>query len=213
MGCLLIPQELRHSKYSGQFKWAVEAASEKWAILWEKYKVVSLQNRLRMADDELMAQIFGVIIQRITDGGQPKIEKLYSTYDNNFPNESIKKVDTVIEYILKNFTSVMETSLARAPQFLILLAAFSHAIIGIPRGDIELDKKTVMPERNPDALSNIELSKINLGILAEVLDSDPREVPERFQPFKVASSGTTQRIAGRRIRFNTLYKALLPEQI
>lgn len=203
------PQELRHARCSGEFRWAVEYASQRWVELWEKYKVVSLRARVRMADDELMAQLFGIILEGVVDGGQPTIERLYRTYDVGPPPDTSQKVDRVLEYIVKNLSEILETSLARSPQFLMLFAAVAHALLGIPIGDMDTD----MPERDPGALSDLTIARANLAVLSEVLDADEREVHSRFAAFKTASAGSTQRIRGRRIRFPALYRALLPEAI
>ena len=73
-------QELRHGRYNSDFKWAVEDASKRWVILWDTFKIVSINQRLRMADDEFMAQLLGIILNGVTDGGQPNIEKIYKRY-------------------------------------------------------------------------------------------------------------------------------------
>ena len=77
-------QELRHAKYQGDFKWSVRAAVRRWPVLWEQLGVLSRANRTRMLDDELMAQMFGVLIDGVKDGGQTYIDRLYSRFDNNF---------------------------------------------------------------------------------------------------------------------------------
>ena len=119
----------------------------------------------------------------------------------------------MIEYMVANLGEVLETALARSPQFLMLFAAVAHGIVGIPVGEIEKDKKTRMPRRNPGALSDPGRAVQNLKVLAEVRDQDPRDVPARFGAFKAASGGTTQRIRSRRIRFLKLFDALFPEAV
>ncbi len=206
-------QELRHARYVCEFTWAIEASALKWAVLWEQYKVVSLRQRVRMTDDQLMAEMYSVIQNGVTDGGQPRIEKLYKDNEKGFPTDTTSKVDQVIEYMVTNLSEVLETSLSRGPQFLILFAAVTHALIGIPKGDIEKDRKTTMPARVSGALSDLSRVTANTQVLSDVMDQDPREVDPRFGPFKTASGGTTQRIVSRRIRFLKLYQALLPEEI
>jgi hypothetical protein len=208
-GLTVNAQELRHGKYSGEFRFTVEDASLRWSVLWEKYKVVSLRARVRMADDELMAQLFGVILEGVTDGGQPAIEKLYKKYDRALPPNTAQKVDEVLNYMVVNLPDILETSLSRSPQFLMLFAAIAHALQGIPEGDMG----AYMPKRDPRALSDLETAKSNLSILAEVLDANQEDIHERFMPFKLASAGTTQRIRSRRVRFPILYQALMPESI
>ncbi len=206
-------QELRHARYVNQFSWAIEASTLKWAVLWEKFNVVTLRQRVRMADDQLMAEMYGIIINGVTDGGQKHIEKLYEDCKTEFPVDTASKVDQVIECMVSDLSEILNTSLARSPQFLILFAAVAHALLGIPQGGIEKDKRTVMLARDTRALSDMNLSVDNLKILANVIDQDPRDVDTRFGPFKAAAGGTTQRILSRRIRFLMLYKALFPELI
>lgn len=208
-GLTVNPQELRHAKYTGDFRWVVEAASRRWAMFWDVYKIVGLRARVRMADDQLMAQLYGVILEGVTDGGQPAIEKLYKKYDQSVPPDASNKVDEVLDYIISNLSEILETSLTRAAQFLMFFAAIAYARVGIPVGDMAED----MPHRDMRALSDLNMAKSNLAIVAEVLDTDEREVHPRFAAFKTASAGTTQRIRSRRIRFARLYEALMPEAI
>lgn len=83
-------QELRHAKYADNaFQIAVEQAAKRWEILWEQYKVISLRGRVRMADDELMAQMLGIILDGVVDGGQPNIDKLYEKHEQGFASDAI----------------------------------------------------------------------------------------------------------------------------
>jgi hypothetical protein len=208
------PQELRHGRYQGDFREAVRQASSRWSSrLWDRYNVVSLRVRVRMGDDELMAQMFGAILEGVIDGGQPAIERLYRNYDREVPKQTMEAVDKVIIYIVENFSEVLETTgLVRGPHFLMLFAAVAHTLLGIPAGDMELE----MPPRDPRALTDLQVVKSNLGILGEVLEAEEETVQERlprFAAFKMASGGSTQRIRSRRIRFPMLYRALLPDPI
>jgi hypothetical protein len=202
-------QELRHGKYNSDFKWAVEEASKKWAILWDKYKIIGINQRLRMADDEMMAQLFSIVLDGVMDGGQPNIDKIYKRYDKDFPRDAIDKINRTIEYIIGQFDEVLATPISRPPQFMMLFAAVAHACIGIPTGDMDVE----MPVRDERALSNLDIAKNNLQILAGVLESEEDDIQERFHSFKLASAGTTQRIKTRKVRFQFMYKALLPEGI
>ena len=210
----LTPQELRHGQYQGEFRESVRQASALWAHrLWERYDVVSLRNRARMGDDELMAQMFGVILEGVKNGGQPTITRLYKNYDQELPAGICQVLDEVLEYVTQQFSEVLDTTgLARGPHFLMLFAAVAHALKGIPEGDMADD----MPLREPRALSDPEITRYNLGLLGEVMESAEESIQEslpRFAAFKMASGGSTQRIRSRRIRFPMLYRALLPEPI
>jgi hypothetical protein len=208
-GLNLNKQELRHGRWQGAFRNAVIDASKRWIMLWTVHKIVGIRDQVRMGDDELMAQMFGLVLEGVKDGGQPYIDKLYKTYDEGLPMGVVQKVDRTIEYILKNLPEIMETSLSRAPHFLMLFAAVAHALHEIPQGDM----KDAMPKRDSTALSDLDVAKANLGLLADVLHMNDNEVPERFFPFKLASAGTTQRIKSRSVRFSMMYKALLPKPL
>ena len=55
--------EKRHGKYQGEFKWAVRSASRAWASFWEEFDVLSVRERVRMMDDSLTAEMFGVCLK------------------------------------------------------------------------------------------------------------------------------------------------------
>lgn len=205
----LSPQELRHGKYQGRFRDAVVETTRRWSVLWDTYQINNKRARVRMADDELTAQMYGVVLEGVCDGGQPKIERLYKKYDSELPSAVPHKVESTIEFIIEKLDPVMHTGLAAAPHYLMLFAAVSHARIGIPKGDMGED----FPAPDERVLKDLPAAVSNLSMLGGVLDIGSEEVPKRFADFKTASSATTQRIRSRRVRFPILYKALFPEPI
>ena len=200
--------EKRHARLQGDFKWAVRNASRKWSILWDKYRIISVRNRVRMMDDSLMAEMFGILIEGVRDGGQPNIDRLYTRYDDNFNTEGPipQRIDEVLTYFLQNLSNDLEeTPILNAPHFLMLFAALAHALYGIPSGDMQEQ----MPNRIPETLNDLAATQGNLLQLAAVIDADD---PVRgFEEFYRASKSSTQRIASRRIRFPVFYRALLPQ--
>jgi hypothetical protein len=203
----LSPAEKRHAKYQGSFKWAVHEAARDWSALWDTFKIVSVQERLRMADDSLSGEMFGVLLQGVSDGGAAKIDALYKAYDDAFPTEDLTRdqADEVVAYILAHFHSLLaNTPLNRAPQFLMLFAAVAHALVGIPPGQIG----PTMPARSPDALSDLDSARAKLSLLISSLEMD--SPPPSLKGFVEASLGSTQRIATRRVRFLAYYNCLLP---
>ena len=216
-GLSLNRQELRHGKfqggkYKGEFRLAVIRASERWEILWTRYRVVTVRNRVRMGDHELVAQLLGVILEGVTDGGQPKIDRLYDRYDAAVPEGAEEKLDTVCENIVQNFSDVLKSKLGSGPHFMVLFAAVAHALHGLPVGDMKPPHPD-LPPRDPRALEDIPAANLNLLVLADVFDLLTEDVPERLTSFKVAIAGTTQRIKSRSERFRTMYRALLPDPV
>lgn len=215
-GVKLNSQELRHGRhqeprYRGAFRREVIQASKRWAVLWDRHKVVSLKGRMRMADDELMAQMLGVVLNGVCDGGQPNINKLYIDYDNSVPPEAIEQLDEAIDFILKTFPDVFKTRLKGGPHFLILFAAVAHSLFGLKTGDMGKSNNPPLPSRDGSALSDIPMVRANLMALSRILAIKESAVPKEFFDFKLASAGTTQRIRSRSIRLVFLYQALLPQ--
>jgi hypothetical protein len=199
--------ELRHASYDTEFKWSVHEAASRWNILWERFHVVGTKQRLRMADDSLMAEFFGVVLQGITDGGQPKIKSLYERFKVSFPDQLRVEgdVDQVLGFITGNFGDVLDdATVANAPHFLMLFAAVAHALVGIPEGEMIGQ----MPRRGNAALTDLAVVSQNLATINTILESD--EPDGAMKDFWKASSSSTQRIASRKIRFPVYYRALLP---
>ena len=208
-GLRLNPQEMRHGKFQGSFRNAVIDASKRWELLWDKYKIVGLRDRVRMADDQLMALMLGVILDGVVDGGQPTTNKLYERYDGDLPTDAVDKLDRTVEFLLKEFPLILESSFARAPHFLMLFSAVAHALFGIPDGGMD----DAMPVRDQCALSDLDMAMANLGTLADILQSTDDEIPARLLQFSLASAGSTQRLRSRRVRFVALYHALLSSPV
>ncbi len=199
--------EKRHAKFTGEFKWSVRQASRRWKVLWDTYKIITVRNRVRMLDDSLMAEMYGMLLNGVTDGGQPKIDKIYERYDRNFDSDGIipGRINDVLGYFVKELAEdLTNTPLLNAPHFLMLFAALAHARGGIPKGELGLN----YPEPDNAALSNMEIAKSNLLQLASVVDSD--DVVPQFEEFWKRSRSSTQRIASRKVRFPVYYRALLP---
>lgn len=207
---ILNPPEKRHATYEGEFKWAVRRASRRWHILWDEYHVVSTGRRVRMYDDSLMAELFGVLIRGVTDGGQSQTDKLYRDVDKGFDpkGQYVYRLDSVLEKITTEFADYLKgTPILKEAHFLMLFAAIAHALFGIPEGGIG-DK---MPSRDPRALSDLNLAKDNLLTLASVIEAE--NVTPSYEDFRNASQAQTVRISSRKIRFPYFYLALLPEPL
>ena len=141
-GLSLNKQELRHGKfqggrYRGEFRLAVIKAAERWEILWSRYQVVSVRNRVRLGHHELVAQLLGILLDGVTDGGQPKIDKLYERYDSTFSEHAEDRLDKVCDFIVNNFGDVLKSKLGSGPHFMTLFAAVAHTFECLPVGDMK----------------------------------------------------------------------------
>jgi len=203
-GTTLNAAENRHAEFQGEFKWSVHDMAAKNAKLFEDFKIIGLRDRVRMADDAMFAELYGILLQGITDGGEAAIKKLYKAYDDNFPEKEIieANVQTVIDHITNDYGEILNSPLGRRPQFLILFGAVAHALYGIPAGGIldMPDKKSLLPKE--EALQG-------LSTMAAALEADDETALSKpMYQFRQASKSSTQRIASRRIRFPLIYQAI-----
>jgi Protein of unknown function DUF262 len=212
----LNPPEKRHAEFNGEFKWAVHKAATRWLQLWDEFQVVSVKERVRMLDDSLFAEMFGVIQLGVNDGGQANITKIYTKLDKTNPLTEVeiedltKKVDSTLKFIIDKFEELLRasSSLKNAPHFLMLFAAVAHMLHGIPEGQIN----GAMPKRPPvPTKDNIEVIKQNLVTIEEIISSP--EAANHLVDFWQASSATTQRIRSRRIRFPIYCRAFQPQSL
>lgn len=203
-GLKLNPQELRHGRHVDEsFRVAVVQSSRDWQPLWER-GIVGPRARVRMEDDQLMAEMYSIVLDGVLDGGQPAINRAYKKYAAHPMERVSEKVNGACKFILTNFDDLLVTGLGRAPQFLMLFAAVAHALYRIPAGGIGED----MPYMKENPLTNLSATVSSLGKLADVLEMEPDEVPEQYKNFKYASAGTTHRIRSRKIRFLELARAM-----
>jgi hypothetical protein len=202
--------EKRHAKFQGDFKFAVRDTSKKWADFWKDYDILSTQKRVRMQDDALTAEMIGSLLEGVKDGGDPKIWALYNKYDNHFDVAVLAKFDTVLNYLQKNFAeSLRGTPLLNPPHLLTLFTALAFILVGIPNGDLTAPEIQGLPTVMFNDLDRI---RENLLLLASLIDTE-EEPEEILSPFWKASHSSTQRIAGRRIRFQFYVRALGSENV
>ncbi len=197
--------EKRWAKFQGDFKWAVRDAAKRWATpLWDKYHVLTTRERVRMLDDSLIAEMLGVLLNGVTDGGQEKITKLYADCDESFDTEILDKLDSVLKFIATKLApDLAGTPMIQPPHLLMLFSAVASIQVGIPRGEL-----TAEQAKHPKSLpKDLDCARNNLGFLAAIIDDDA-EPSKAFVEFWKASRSTTQRIASRRVRFPFYIRAL-----
>ncbi|MFF7235476.1 DUF262 domain-containing protein [Streptomyces collinus] len=204
----VIEPELRNAAYDTDFKWSVYNKVREWHAFWD-LGVLSPRDRVRMHDQSLMAEMYGVIMRGVTDGGQPKITRLYKAM-TSFPEQTEveEKVDSVLDALTREILpSLKGEPLCKAPHALMIFAAVANALHGIPQGELEEGDNI----RQPQALSRMDVVVENLLFLNEIFKTD--EPPARWQRFWRDSKTTTHRIASRKVRFRAFSEALLPSHI
>jgi len=202
--------EKRHAKWQGEFKWAIRSASRRWAEFWETYKILTVRERVRMLDDSLTAEMVGILLDGIKDGGQPKINALYKAYDTSFDAESIKKLDKTLQFLADNLAEqLIGTPILNPPHLLMLFGALAFILVGIPQGELTEEEFTRYPRT---MATNIDRVRDNLLSLAAIIASDD-EPAAPYSEFWKTSRSSTQRIASRRVRFQAYVRALSSESL
>jgi hypothetical protein len=189
--------EKRHAAFQTDFKFAVRKSSQDWRPLWEKIGTFTLKQRFRMADDVLMAEIYQVFLEGVSDGGAPRLEKLYKTFEDDTFTTALSaatrtKLDASLRFINDELADALTGVFSKHYHILILVAAYAHQAYGIPAGDIGQ-----MPIRSKLAPTSVILDR--LAKIEEALAIE--KPPKRYLDFINATTSSTQRILSRRVRF------------
>ncbi|MFI8665270.1 DUF262 domain-containing protein [Qipengyuania sp. NPDC077410] len=201
--------ELRHAEFQGDFKWSVHELANSLHNFWVDSGLFSPATMVRMSHTSLLAEMYGVVLNGIQDGGQPKVRALYRQYDksDNFEREDVEgQIKRALDWISENILEDIEgTVLLRPAHFLMLFAAVTHCLDGIPKGalnDDEFDEHAKIGDANAirEALTE----------LAATVELD--EEPDERSDFWNASSSSLQRISSRRVRFPYFVEALSSEE-
>lgn len=203
--------EKRHAKYQGDFKWAVFASSRKWKRFWDKYKVLTVAQRVRMLDDALMAEFYYTVIDGPSEGGEAALNRLYTRMEKDFEGqeEVVAGVDRVLRRIDRELGPAVQGAVAKSPHFLMLFAAVAHATLDIPAGIMAY----AMPKKTKDALSDPDAAIANLIAVEGVISQDAPPDVKRARDLWLASRSSTQRAGSRRVRFPIFFEALRPDPI
>ena len=176
--------EKRHAKYQTNFKFAVRKASQEFRWFIEKYDVFSVKKRFRMADDVFMAEIYGVFLDGVRDGGEAYLKKLYNTQDDETFTPDVNqrlfaKIRKAIKFLDTELDAVLRGSLSRHYHLLMLIAAYADHEYGIPQGDLSR-----MPDRGKLAVSSTICDRLSRFDEALSAGSD---APGKFKDFVQAS--------------------------
>jgi hypothetical protein len=199
--------EKRHAHYQTVFKFAVRKASQSFRWFIEKYDVFTVQKRFRMADDVFMAEVYGVFLDGIRDGGDPYMKKLYDSQDDSVFTPDIQKkvlarIKRSIDFLDGDLGDMLHGShLSRHYHLLMLIAAYAHHSFGIPSGDLA----DMMPPRGRLASARTICDRLTEFNEALARGND---APKKFKEFVQASGQRPMRIASRRVRFPMMVKAL-----
>lgn len=158
--CVLNRQELRNSRYWGEFKVAAYNTAAEYRELFYSNRIFNDKQFSRMEDVEFISILLNVFINGIDSDTPTSIDKLYATYDKEFASfKDIKikfdrvmlEIKEIYDYLngnVKCFTSKL--------YFYTLFVALVHQMYGIEKVDIyRLEAYSVEKiEKNREVLLN-----------------------------------------------------------
>ena len=156
-----------------------------------------------MMDDSLTAEMFGVLLEGVKNGGQPKLDLLYRKYDSKFDGSIVPHFNAVMEKIENDFAPfLIGTSILTPGPLLMLFSAIAYSMFNLPLGDMKPEEMPARLPLNP----NLEEVRENLLTLASVTSGED-EPAEPYAAFWKARA-FAHKIASRRVRFPEFVKAV-----
>lgn len=138
--CVLNRQELRNSRYWGEFKVAAYNTAAEYRELFYDNKIFNDKQFSRMEDVEFISTLLNVFINGIDSDTPASIDKLYSKYDRDFSEFKIikEKVDVVMQEIsfIYNYLNGNVKCFTSKLYFYTLFVALAHQVYGIDEVDI-----------------------------------------------------------------------------
>ena len=147
---VLNKQEIRNSKYWGDFKVLVYNLSSKYRDFFLKYKLLSDNDCTRMRDAELITSMIILLLDGIVSETPTSVDKIYEKYDSTFDqngemedkiNSVMESIETVYEYFNGNLGCLVNKN-----YFFTFFAVIVNQMYGIP--NIELPQNEMFDLNN-----------------------------------------------------------------
>ena len=194
-------QELRNAEFFGAFKQTVYEVAFRHLAFWSNNKILTYHEIARMADAELVSEVFLTMMEGFRDTKDMSLRRVYKMYDDEFPQaaELADQFGRTIDTIGEIFnTRLPETPFHRVPLFFSLLMFIYDALFGLP-GESAPKLAFGKQERQAILGSFLRLGKI-------IRSSEP---PEQYLALVEAARRGTSDPAKRRTRHNYLWQSVL----
>jgi hypothetical protein len=198
-------QEKRHATYQGDFKWFILGESKTYSEPLKKMGVLSERQLSRMQEGQLLSEIALAILNGIETWSQAKLETLYRSKDDAFPEQ-----DDLDRRFKKTFGHLLEwepihgTTIMKQFAFYSLFLAVAHQTHKVP---------ALEPVYRSSRIKTFDRARVlaNLSVLAEALEADGGD--RKFASFVKASQSATNTKENREARFEWFCKALEPRPL
>jgi hypothetical protein len=201
----LNPEEQRHARFQGEFKWFIQDRREEFEAVFKDAGILTEKRIDRMADAKLLTEIVHAMIHGISTTNAWSLRQIYSDFDREFD----------LAHDLKRRLSAARTVLASWHRLPKPIAKHYHAyslllaLLHVQRSVHALSR--LVKSRRPLGSSITILD--NLNTLASVLELPEDNVPRKFEAFYRASEKGTNVRAARATRFRLYYRALTKTRV
>lgn len=196
--------ELRNARFDNAFSDLVKDTVKLLRPVWE-LEVLSNRERVRMADQAVVAEIFSYFLSGVGDGGESRLTKLYEELEE--AEESIlPDQESMVNVCLETAQLLLEFKkepIVARPHFLMMVASVMYAHGLLPAGKLDFDEVPAPADllQDPDAVVEA-LRGVNLA-LSRASDGDDSVDIEL-----VEARASTQRMKSRQTRFKHFCRAL-----
>jgi hypothetical protein len=137
--------EKRHSSHFGRFKWFVNEIADRTDQFFFEYGVLTRRQIVRMADTELITEIFLSLEEGISSSSPKLLNNIYERYDENFANkeEYQNQIETAFEYVTANLTNLRNSFMMKPYAVQTLIAALIYNRYGIPSIERQLQGESI----------------------------------------------------------------------
>lgn len=133
-------QEIRNSKFWGEFKVLVYRMATDYRDFFLEQKLLNDRECARMKDCELMTSMINMMIDGIVTETPKSIDKLYAEYDKAFDDSEIieKKINKVMEVIIDIYKYLNGSNgcFGNKNYFFTLYGVMVNQMYGIPNEDL-----------------------------------------------------------------------------
>ena len=200
----LNPEEKRHAKYQGDFKWFIYRLSKRFGETLRNIGTFSEKQLNRMQDAKLLADLTYAMLKGIATTKATQLDQLYDEYDKAFPEgEAIEeRIGEGMEHVL-GWIPLHGTALMKPYHLYALLLGITHTLRPLETlaSSCEI--------RQHEIKDDIALP--NLTTLVAALEEE--ESDTRFAEFVRAGAAKTNVAEQRKARFGWMCKALGQELI
>lgn len=195
----LNPEEQRHARWQGDFKWYVYHLAHDLDRVWPRVGTFAEKQLVRMQDMKLISEMSHALLSGVTTTNKASLDRLYRDYDNGFPfaNEFADRISAAMEAV-DEMEAIHGTVLAKPYMMYALVLAITHVETPVARfRGIAVGGHGLAAQRVREA---------RLLDLAAAIDDGDQEGP--FTSFVKASEKGTNVKAAREARIKEFVEAL-----